>query len=238
MNSLLSGSTIKSWFQYRCERKTRYETMDPAELAAVPIEKDQREQPWALLGVDFEDRVVARLGRETGVLRPTPGETGLRERHAVAFLKGEGSATYASQVNLRPRAQPEFLNGTNIHLRRNFGDLVRREFLPNGLNFTVVDIKATRAARAFHKTQVAFYALLLRSLLAELNVAAKVKSTGEIWRIPDDGDAEGDRWTVVGRSGKQAMDILLSARSTADTTSISPRTICACSASAAGRWQP
>lgn len=196
MNSLLSGSTIKSWFQYRCERKTRYETMDPAELAAVPIEKDQREQPWALLGVDFEDRVVARLGRETGVLRPAPSENGLRERHAVAFLKGEGSATFASQVNLRPRGQPEFLRGTSIHLRRNFADLVRREIRPTGMYFTVVDIKATRAARAFHKTQVAFYALLLRSLLTELGIAATVQSTGEIWRIPDDGDAEGDAWTV------------------------------------------
>jgi hypothetical protein len=70
MASGLSGSTIKSWFQYRCERKTRYEIMDASELASIPIAKDQREQPWAMLGVDYEARVVARLARDTGVLRP------------------------------------------------------------------------------------------------------------------------------------------------------------------------
>ena len=100
----LSGSTIKSWFQYRCERKTRYEIMDPSELAAIPVAKDDREQPWANLGVDYEDRVVSRLARETIVLRPGLSDEGLLERHAVAFLKGQGSARFAAQVNLRPRS--------------------------------------------------------------------------------------------------------------------------------------
>jgi predicted RecB family nuclease len=191
----LSGSTIKSWFQYRCERKTRYEIMDPIELAGIPIAKDQREQPWATLGVDYEDRVVTRLARETGVLRPARGEEGLLERQAIAFLKGMGTATFAAQMNLRPRGKPAFLNGADIKLRRSFADLVRRELRPTGLHFTVIDIKATRAARAFHKTQVAFYVMLLGSMLAELGVDATVEPMGEIWRIPDDGDAEGARWT-------------------------------------------
>jgi predicted RecB family nuclease len=191
----LSGSTIKSWFQYRCERKTRYEIMDPTELAAIPVAKDQREQPWATLGVDYEDRVVTRLARETGVLRPAHGEVGLLERQAIAFFKGQGTATYAAQVNLRPRGKPAFLGGADIKLRRSFADLIRREVRPTGLHFTVIDIKATRAARAFHRTQVAFYAMLLRGMLAELGVDATVEPMGEIWRIPDDGDAEGDRWT-------------------------------------------
>ena len=60
----LSGSTIKSWFQYRCERKTRYEIMDPSELAAIPVAKDSREQPWAMLGIEYEDRVVKRALRD------------------------------------------------------------------------------------------------------------------------------------------------------------------------------
>jgi hypothetical protein len=34
----------------------------------------------------------------------------------------------------------------------------------------VIDIKATRAATAFHKTQVAFYARMLETLLNELGV--------------------------------------------------------------------
>lgn len=81
MASGLSGSTIKSWSQYCCERKTRYELMDPRELAAIPVAKDQREQPWASFGGDSEDRVVTRLAREAGVLRPARGEDGLLARH-------------------------------------------------------------------------------------------------------------------------------------------------------------
>lgn len=193
----LSGSTIKSWFQYRCERKTRYEIMDPSELAAIPIAKDQREQPWAILGVDYEKRVVARLARETSVLRPPPGEDGLLERHAIAFLRGSGTAEYAAQVNLRPKGRPAFLVGDGaIKLRRSFADLIRRELGPDGPKFRVIDIKATRAARAFHKTQVAFYALLLRAMLSELGVAGTIDPMGEIWCIPEDGDAEGDDWAV------------------------------------------
>lgn len=196
MASGLSGSTIKSWFQYRCERKTRYEIMDPSELAAVPVAKDQREQPWATLGVEYENRVVAHLANNTQVLRPGLGEESLSERQAITFLRGHGSATYAAQVNLRPRGLPTSIEGANIKLRRSFADLIRRDVQDGQLIFTVIDVKATRAARAFHKTQVAFYVLLLRAMLAELGVQASVATIGEIWRIPDDGDAEGDQWTI------------------------------------------
>ncbi|MGH6755068.1 MAG: PD-(D/E)XK nuclease family protein, partial [Bradyrhizobium sp.] len=193
----VSGSTIKSWFQYRCERKTRYEIMDPSELATIPIVKDDREKTWANLGVDYEDRVVSRLARETGVLRPGPGDEGLLERHAVAFLKGQGSAKFAAQVNLRPRNRPSFVGGNDdIQLRRSFVDLIRREVTADGPRFRIVDIKATRSARAFHKTQVAFYALLLRTILSEFGNAGSVDPQGEIWRIPDDGNAEGDAWVI------------------------------------------
>lgn len=188
----LSGSTIKSWFQYRCERKTRYEIMEPAELAAVPVAKDDREKPWAVLGVDFEERVVRRLARETGVLRPSRGDTdGLRDDVAAAFLRGNGSAEYAAQLKLKPRTRPDFLAG-DLYLRRSFADLVRRDLSGPVPMFRVIDIKASRGARAFHKTQVAFYALLLEAILKENGIAANVDPEGEIWRIPDDGDAEGD----------------------------------------------
>ncbi|TMJ20520.1 MAG: hypothetical protein E6G92_12520 [Alphaproteobacteria bacterium] len=190
----LSGSTIKSWFQYRCERKTRYEIMEPSELAAVPVAKDDREKPWAVLGVDYEERVVRRLARETGVLRPSLGDTdGLRDDVAAAFLRGRGAAEYAAQLKLRPRTRPAFLSG-NLSLRRSFADLVRRDTSQGSPVFRVIDIKATRSARAFHKTQVAFYALLLEAILKENGIAGRVDAFGEIWRIPDDGDAEGDRW--------------------------------------------
>lgn len=191
----LSGSTIKSWFQYRCERKTRYEIMDPSELAAIPVAKDSREQPWAMLGIEYEDRVVKRLRRETSVIAPPKGE-GLLERQAVAFLKGEGPANYAAQVNLKPRTKPDFIGSEDVVLRRSFVDLIRRETRDGALYFTLIDIKATRQARAFHKTQVAYYVLLLRAVLRELGVKAIVEAKGEIWHIPADGTAEGDAWSI------------------------------------------
>lgn len=192
----LSGSTIKSWFQYRCERKTRYEIMEPSELAAVPVAKDDREKPWAVVGVDYENRVVQRLAREASVVRPPVGDSeGLRDDLAAAFLSARGSARYAAQVKLRPERRPSFL-GADLVLRRSFADLVERKSSTAGPVFKVIDIKATRSARAFHKTQVAFYALLLESVLEERGLAGSIDQEGEIWRIPDDGSAEGDDWEV------------------------------------------
>jgi predicted RecB family nuclease len=81
-------------------------------------------------------------------------------------------------------------------MRRSFADLIRRDSSADGLRFRVIDIKATRSARAFHKTQVAFYALLLRTLLSEFGTAGSVDSHGEIWRIPDDDNAENDGWAI------------------------------------------
>ncbi len=52
----LSASTIKSWFQYRCDRKTWYDITDANDLGAVPVVKDQRDAPWAKLGQEFEDQ--------------------------------------------------------------------------------------------------------------------------------------------------------------------------------------
>lgn len=194
MSKGLSGSTIKSWFQYRCERKTRYEIMEPSELAAVPVAKDDREKPWAVVGVDFENRVVRRLSRETSVLAPPIGDSeGLRDDLAAAFLSGRGSARYAAQLKLRPERKPSFL-GADLVLRRSFADLVEREIDGQTPVFRVIDIKATRSAAAFHKTQVAFYALLLEAMLRERGLPGEIAAEGEIWRIPDDGSAEGDEW--------------------------------------------
>lgn len=193
----ISGSTIKSWFQYRCERKTRYEIMDPEDLAAVPVVKDGREESWAVLGVEFEDRVVAQLGRTTGVLRPRVAKEGLLERLAVAFLRGEGSAEYAAQVNLRPRNADAVLGaGSDLKLRHSFADLIHRDLSGPVPVFKVIDIKATRAARPFHKTQVAYYVRLLQSVLQEIGAPGIVASMGEIWHIAEGSDASGHAYGV------------------------------------------
>ncbi len=191
----LSASTIKSWFQYRCERKTRYDLMNPVDRAAIPIVEEMREKPWAQFGQDFERRVVARLARETGVLLPPAGEAGLLERQALPFLRGGGEFAYAAQVNLKPRTRPAFLDlAPMVEVRRTYADLVRCDRTHDTPVFRVIDIKATRAATAFHKAQAAFYARMLECVLTDLGQGGRVDPTGSIWRIPDDGDAEGDAW--------------------------------------------
>lgn len=193
----LSASTIKSWFQYRCERKVRYELSSDEELAAVPVARDVREQAWAILGQDFEDRVVRRLQTTEPVLRPAPGDrAGLSERLAVAFLKGLRPERFAAQINLKTRGVPPFLAGTGLTLARTFPDLIRLEHVGGKARFTVIDVKATRHATPFHKTQVAFYVRVLEAFLKEIGVSAELSPMGEIWRIPDDGTGEGDRHQV------------------------------------------
>lgn len=193
----LSGSTIKSWFQYRCERKTRYEMMTPDELAAIPVGNDDREKSWAILGINYENRVVGKLARSRRVHLKKPNEDALSDSVTNAFLRGEGNADHAAQVNLRPHGRPSLLDGVDdIVLRRTFADLIRRDTLEGSITFTVIDIKATRGARAFHKTQVAYYALLLETILSERRIEGRVSSLGEIWRVPDDGNAEDEEHQV------------------------------------------
>lgn len=192
----LSASTVKSWFQYRCERKVRYELFTDDDLASVPIVKDVREQSWATLGIDYEERVLRRLAREAGVLRPAPGDFGLGEAEAVAFLRGRKPEPYASQINLRPRTMPRFLQGAGVELRRVYPDLVECRTSAGRLRFKVIDVKATRHATPFHKTQVAFYVRTLEALLLELGQPADLDLFGEIWRIPDGGSADGDAHQV------------------------------------------
>jgi hypothetical protein len=76
----LSASTVKSWFQYRCPRKSRYETLSSKERDAIPILRDLVTPPWAQLGNQFERRVVSRLEAETRILRPAVGEDYLSQR--------------------------------------------------------------------------------------------------------------------------------------------------------------
>jgi hypothetical protein len=96
MSRRFSGSTIKSWFQYRCERKVRFELSSNDELAAVPITKDVRQASWAALGIAYEARVVQRLDREEGVRRPTRPKDPLDEASTTAFLRGKLTVPYAA----------------------------------------------------------------------------------------------------------------------------------------------
>jgi hypothetical protein len=195
MSMGLSGSTVKSWFQYRCERKTRYELMDAAEQAAIPIVRRQKEKLWAILGDDYEARVVARLGRS--VLLPAPGRRILSQEQSRAFLTGSRPQRYAAQVNLRPDSAPPMLAGSGVDVRQTSPDLVEIATVGGRRVFKIIDIKATRRSTAFHKTQVAFYVRMLEQVLREAGIEASMDPKGEIWHVPPGGTAEGDDHCVV-----------------------------------------
>jgi predicted RecB family nuclease len=196
----VSGTTIKGWFQYKCERKTRYESIAAADLSAIPIIQDTRESQWAIKGTDFEASLVNQLSRQHKVLVPRKSSDAfakLDDSLAHRFLRGEDTALYAAQMNVRPDTVPEFLKRVDdIEIRLNLPDLVRREQIGGRSVFSVIDVKATRKAKSFHKAQVAFYALLLTARLRELGIDAEVAEFAEIWRFPDTGAVDGKTWGV------------------------------------------
>lgn len=62
---------------------------------------------------------------------------------------------------------------------------------PGSIELTIIDIKATRRATAFHKTQVAFYVRVLEEVIREMNIPRlTVSDHGEIWRIAEHSTAE------------------------------------------------
>lgn len=194
MVSGLSASTVKSWFQYRCERKTRYDMMTRAERDGAVIVKEESGAAWALEGNKFEERVLARLSSEQPLLGPGANEDRLGQAETIAFLRGQTTQNVATQLGLEQG--PSFRSALGLpdqlQINRSYTDIVFRESRPEGIVFRIVDIKATRTSTSFHKAQVAFYALLLRGMLADLGIDAVVDDTGAVWHIrAGSGVAEG-----------------------------------------------
>ncbi len=188
----LSASTVKSWFQYRCPRKTRYETLSTKERDAIPILRDLVTPSWAQLGNQFERHVVTRLETETTVLRPAIGEDHLSQSLSAAFLQCKRHEEYAFQLVLEPRAslREQLKMPEDVTLRRSYADLVRIDRNETEPVFQVIDIKATQNATPFHKAQVAFYSLLLQSDLADLRATGTLARTGQIWCLPPGSKGE------------------------------------------------
>lgn len=185
MSSGISASTIKSWFQYRCPRKTRYDMMTKAERDSATIVKVESGGAWADEGHRFEKRVIARLRADQPVLGPPPGQDRLGREETKAFLLGRTPENVATQLALEqgPSLTKTLQLPDGLALNASFPDLVFRESTPDGLVFKIVDIKATRSSTPFHRAQVAFYALLLGGMIADLRIDASVNPTGEIWHI-------------------------------------------------------
>jgi hypothetical protein len=199
MKLRVTASTIKSWFQYRCERKIIYESLPASERQVIPI-AELNNDVWAEIGNEFEDRLVAKLKQHHPgkVLSPNPGFDHLSEAATLAFLQGRTGNCYAHQALLAPTSATHEALGLppDIELSRNKPDLIRREDGPDGPVFTLIDVKATQQATPFHKTQVAYYAFLLRQLLRQQGIPGRIAPDGEVWRFPEDGDTSGQYWQV------------------------------------------
>lgn len=202
---MVTGTVVKEWFQYYCERKARY-----ASMGKVPggngAEHDVRDpiSAWAKKGLEYEKRILKSLGNS--LISPT--DFALRE-----YLSGERRGFYAQQLEVRPSCGDLGLPA-GVGIGTNRLDLVRHD--PDGDQdfFTVIDIKATRRATRFHRAQVAFYAILLDSYLREGRLAGRASSHGEIWRIPDNGSAEGVAYEVetfaLAPYGRMVLEFLTS----------------------------
>src|SRR5262245_31609399 len=104
MTLRLTATTVKQFFEYRCERQVRYDLLaDGERLALLGLSDDQERPPWAQAGIDFEAVVVAELARREPVLRPPPGER-LSPGESDAFLRRHRGEPYAAQLVLPPPA--------------------------------------------------------------------------------------------------------------------------------------
>ena len=187
-----SGSTVKSWFQYRCDRKTRYETLSADERAAVPVLQVLQPSAWAQFGLDFEKIVLKRL-RSTGasVYLPLSRQPTHDELTTLPFLRRARKEEYGYQLRFAtsPWLEKELgIEGSDIRIINGFPDLVRISFDDGIPTFELTDIKATHMATPFHKVQVAFYALMLQGMLHQLGLPGRINQTALIWRLKDDDD--------------------------------------------------
>src|SRR5262245_30760024 len=98
MTLRLSPTTIKYFFQYRCERQVRYRMAAPGALESIPVAVVPDEtDPWANAGNDYEQRIVDALAAVHQVIRPSTKQK-LSLTQTIAFLRGEDGERYAHQA--------------------------------------------------------------------------------------------------------------------------------------------
>lgn len=196
----ISASTVKYWFQYRCDRKLVYDSMPSAVRNAIPIQQVHQKGPWADYGVKFEQEVVERLRLERPVVGPAPGTDVLSDSQTLAFLGGELPHTAAHQLRLRetPLLRAELALPDSVRINEGRPDLVLAATTGSRRTFRIVDVKATQIATVFHKAQVAFYSLVLDALLRHNGIDAAIEPEGEIWHVPPSGAAGGEPWVSEG----------------------------------------
>ena len=190
-----TASVVKSWFQYRCERKVVYETFSPKQRDSIPIVSIEPPSPWAEFGNEFEDAVISTLRATSSVLSPFPTDKfGLRDAQTEGWLRRELAEQFADQATLKETPALRRLLGIedqpSVRIKSSRPDLI--ECVERGSDpvFKLIDIKATQNSTLFHKAQVAFYALALDGMLKQWGTPGTLDPTGEIWHLPPPGSGK------------------------------------------------
>lgn len=184
-----TGSIVKSWFQYRCERKVIYDAMPATVLEQLPELASVVKPAWLQIGHEYEHEVVAALRRENrrAFLGPSTGDQVLPETLALGFLRRTRPETIAYQMRIRSSkwlAQTLDLS-EEVIVKEGRPDLVLVESEGGGPPiFRIVDVKAAQVPTLFHRAQIAFYSLLLRGWLQDGRLDGRVSEYGEIWHLP------------------------------------------------------
>ncbi len=84
----LSATTVKYFFQYRCDRQARYNLMTSQDRKGIVTGKEHAMcDKWAKAGDDFEKQVVDALASTESVLAATSPEKVLSPETTAAFLR-------------------------------------------------------------------------------------------------------------------------------------------------------
>ncbi len=199
MKLKVTPTALKGWFQYRCERKFVYETMDRELYNQIPIHEQAVNSAWMDEGNDYERRIVAEVeARDPGsVLVPRGVDNGsLTTAASRRFLQRlDPRRRFAHQLLLvsTPTLATRLRLAEDLEVRSGKVDLVEVLEGEGPPQFRVIDIKATQVATLFHKAQVAFYALMLEATLAEFGIPGELADEGQIWHRTAPGGA---RWEV------------------------------------------
>jgi len=191
----ISATTIKSFFQYRCERQLRYNMAGKEALSVVKVDvANGPVSPWALEGLSVEKQVVEALSSTNQVFGSS--EKKLTIDQTIEFLRGN-TLVFACQLRLELPADdsPHTLRRRlglpdGIVLSPAFPDLVERVIDGDQVRFRIVDIKAVHQMTLFHRAQVAYYALLLDAFLQVHGIAGSVLPDGEVWHLDPKGGQE------------------------------------------------
>ena len=192
MQIRISATRIKSWFQYRCERKFIYSGISSKDNNYKKIKRkseDEKQSSWGQAGNAFEDNLILNQ------LHPTPENSLYRENPNAEkeeggffaeldeettrdfFCNPHTNYKYTFQATL-PIVDDFWIRilGLTRKQQQNYvhslvkPDILERKITKskNGkscITVKIIDVKATGKAMLFHRAQVAFYALLIEGLI-------------------------------------------------------------------------